>query len=176
VDGTRFEVFPLHDVSRAGPRPKRCAAELRRRVTQAIAGRPAAFRRVARRLLRNEIAEYWLPRRREGLLVFASGGGPGLDLATFRRRGAMRLDGAGTGRLATFYGVVPDGVARIDFTFRRFEPTGYWSKHHPVTYRSTGSVSGNVVSYTAPTSLRDGIYGTEVWRASDGSVIRVVRG
>lgn len=176
-DGTQIKVFPMHDVSRASPRPKRCVAELRRRVKRAIADRPRAFKRIARRLLRGEIASDWAPQQREGLFVFTGGFGVAIDLAYFRRYGVGRLGSGGAGgSIGTFYALVPDGVATIDFTFRRFEPTGYWSKHHPVTYRSTGTVADNVLTYTGPTELRDGILNDQVWRASDGHVIRVIRG
>jgi hypothetical protein len=174
-DGTDIQIFAMHDVSLATPRPKHCVVELRERVKRAIADRPRAFKRIARRLLRGTIATDWAPRQREGLFVFSGGFGVQVSLATFRRYGIGRLGGAGGGSVATFYALMPDGVATIDFTFRRFEPTGYWSKHHPVTYRSTGTVAGNVLTYTGPTTLRDGIVSDQIWRASDGHVIRVIR-
>jgi hypothetical protein len=176
-DGTSLNVFPLHDISRASPRPARCVAELRRRVKRAVADRPRAFKRVAQRLLRGEIGEYWAPRQREGFFLFTGGGGGGISLTVFRQGGAFRVGGVGgNGGLGTYYALVPDGIATIDFTFRRFEPTGYWSKHHPVTYRTTGAVTDNVVTFQAPASLRDGLANDQVLRAADGHVIRVIRG
>lgn len=176
-DGTSLNVFPLHDVSFASPRPARCVAELRRRVKHAIADRPRAFKRIAGRLLRGRISSDWAPRRREGLLLFTGGGGGPIDLASFRHGGALRVGGVGgNGGIGTYYALVPDGIASIDFTFRRFEPTGYWSKHHPVTYRTTGAVTDNVVTFQAPASLRDGLVNDQILRAADGHVIRVIRG
>ncbi len=176
-DGTSLNVFPLHDVSLASPRPAHCVAELRRRVRHAIADRPRAFKRIARRLLRGEIGASWAPRQREGLLLFTGGGGAPIDLASFRHDGAVRVGGVGgNGGLGTYYALVPDGIASIEFTFRRFEPTGYWSKHHPVTFRATGAVTDNVVTFQAPASLRDGLMNDQVLRAADGHVIRVIHG
>jgi hypothetical protein len=176
-DGTSFQIFPLHDVSTASPRPARCVAELRRRVKRAIADRPRAFKRIAERLLRGEISEQWAPRQREGLFVLTGGGGAGVELKRFLHGGALVLGAGGTGgAFTTHYGLVPDGVATIEFTFRRFEPTGYWSKHHPVTYRTTSAVTGNVVAFQAPSSLRDGLVSDQVLRAADGRVIRVISG
>jgi hypothetical protein len=176
-DGTGLNVFPLHDVSFASPRPARCVAELRRRVKHAIADRPRGFKRIARRLLHGEISAYWAPRQREGLLLFTGSGGGPIDLASFRHGGALRVGGVGgNGGRGTSFALVPDGIASVDFTFRRFEPTGYWSKHHPVTYRTTGAVTDNVVTFQAPASLRDGLMSDQVLRAADGHVIRVIRG
>jgi hypothetical protein len=173
-DGASFTVFPLHDISRASRRPTRCVTELRRRVEHAIADRPRAFKRIARRLLRDRIANYWAPQQREGLLLATPSGGATVTLALFRQRGLFLFRwGTGGGTLG---GLVPDGVATIDFTFRRFEPTGYWSKHHPVTLRTTGTVANNVVGVTAPNTLRDGVLNDQVWRGADGHVIRVIRG
>jgi hypothetical protein len=175
-DGTSLNVFPVHDVSRASPRPARCVAELRERVKQAIADRPRAFKKIARRLLRLEISEYWAPRQREGFFFLTSVGGVEVSLATFREGGALRISGlGGNGGVGTYYALVPDGIASIDFTFRRFWPTGHWSKHHPVTYRSSGKVTNNVVAFQAPASLRDGQAVDQVLRAADGHVIGVIR-
>src|SRR3954463_5910201 len=63
-DGTTFQVFPAHDVSYSGPRPKRCVDELRSRVRRAIADRPRGFKRVAKGVLRREIGLNWSPRQR----------------------------------------------------------------------------------------------------------------
>jgi hypothetical protein len=173
ADGSTIEVFALHDTRIGKPRPRRCVAELRSRVRHAIADRPAAFKRVARRLLRDRIAALWLPRQREGLVVVA-GGGHVTTLEYFRQHGALGVS-TGTGG-GNFSGLVPDGVATIDITFRRFEPKGYWSKHHPVTMRTTATVKDNAVSVAAPNTLRDAILNDQVWRAADGHVIRVIRG
>jgi hypothetical protein len=173
-DGTSATLFPLHDISRTSPRPKHCVSELRRRVQHAITDRPRAFKRIARRLLRDRIAQYWAPRQREGLLLATPTGGATITLALFRQHGLF-LFTTGTGG-SSLRGLVPDGVATIDFTFRRFEPTGYWSKHHPVTLRTTAAVRENAVSLTTQLSLRDGLTNDQVWRAADGRVIRVISG
>jgi hypothetical protein len=174
ADGSSVRVFPLRDASIGKPRPRRCVAELRSRVKQAIADRPAAFKRVARRLLRDRIADIWLPRQREGLLVIGGGRGEITTLTYFRQRGALGVS-TGTGG-GNFSGLVPDGVATIDITFRRFETKGYWSKHHPVTLRTTATVKDNAVSVAAPNTLRDAVLNDQVWRAADGRVIRVISG
>jgi hypothetical protein len=170
ADGTTFQVFPMHDVSRAQPRPKRCVSELRRRIHRTIADRPRGFRQVARRELQREISNYWAPRQREGMLVFVGHtAGTMVDLALFQSSGVLFTGGG-------VYGLVPDGVATIDFTFRRLEPTGYWSKHHPVTYRATVAVQDNVISFNPMLALRDSWVARQIWRAADGHVIRVISG
>jgi hypothetical protein len=174
-DGTSFDVFAMPNVSSSRPRPKRCVSELRRRVHRAVADRSRAFRRVVSDRLRAEISINWSARRREGLLVLVDSGGTMVDLSGFQTHGVFIWRGGETPG-ARFYALVPDGVATIDFTFRRFEPTGYWSKHHPVTYRTTVAVKDNVLSFAAPLTLRDSAMSAQVWRAADGHVIRVISG
>jgi hypothetical protein len=170
ADGTTVQVFPMHDVSPSQPRPKRCVSELRRRVHLALADRPRGFRQVAKRQLHSEISRYWAPRQREGMFVIVGHSfGTIVDLAVFRSSGVL-FGGGGV------FDLVPDGVATIDFTFRRLEPTGYWSKHHPVTHRATVAVQDNVVSFNPMLSLRDSWAARQVWRGADGHVIRVISG
>jgi hypothetical protein len=175
-DGTAFTLVPVRDANRFKPRPARCLSALRRRFGRAIADRPDAFRREARHQLRREITVDWPSHPREGVLVFVEGSGTGTTLARLRQRGVLLLRAGFTTPDAAVYAVVPDGVATIDFTFRRFEPTGYWSKHHPITYEITVAVQDNVVAFHAPRTLRDVALSSQVWRASDGHVIRVTSG
>lgn len=163
-DGTSFQVFPLHDVSRSSPRPKRCVARLRLRVRRAAADRSPAFKREVKRSLRRTISNEWAPRRREGMIVIANRTiGVSLDLAFFRRHGAFILRGGFSGPEAMVQGVVPDGVASIDFTFGEV--------HHV-----SAAVSDNTVALTTPLTLSQTMPARQVWRAADGHVIRVVSG
>jgi hypothetical protein len=175
ADATPFDVFAMPNVSSSRPRPKRCVSELRQRVHRTVADRSRAFRRVVSDRLRAEIGRNWSARPREGLLVLVDSGGTMVDRSTFQTHGVF-TSRAGETPGARFYALVPDGVATIDFTFRRFEPTGYRSKHHPVTYRTTVAVTDNVVSFQAPLTLRDTAMPAQVWRGADGHVIRVIRG
>jgi hypothetical protein len=176
ADGTPFEIFAVKDVKFARARPGRCVAELRRRVRHAVAHRSRAFRRVVKAQLHREIAFVWAPHPTEGIYVFADGQLTVGPLAGLQHRGISWLTASMTVPDARFYEVVPDGVATVDFTFRRLEPTGYWSKHHPITNRTAATVHDNVVSLHLPLTLRDLALDDQVWRDSEGKVIRVISG
>jgi hypothetical protein len=173
-DGTAFTLVPVRDVNHLKPRPARCLSALRHRFGHALADRPDAFRREARHQLRREIAVDWPSHPREGVLVFVEGTGTGTTLARLRQRGVLLLQAGFAAPDTAVYALVPDGVATIDFTFRRLEPTGYWSK--PITYRTTVPVQDNVVAFHVPRALRDVASSSQVWRAADGHVIRVTSG
>jgi hypothetical protein len=175
ADGTAFTLIPFGNTILFKSRPEHCVAELRTRFERAIADRRAAFRRYALRYLRRQIRSAWIaPPAREGLGLFTPGGGSFTALADFLRNG-FRSGGYG-GRDATIHLLVPDGVASVDLVFRRFEPTGYWSTHHPVVMRTTASVQDNLASGPAPAELRDSTLVDQVWRAADGTVINTVGG
>lgn len=176
ADGTAFTIVPLKNVVHFAPRPKHCASELRRRLGRAIAGRPRAFRLEAREQLRREIARNWIARPREGFHFLLAGSGVTADLAALRKRGIYTGWGGLEGSQTTFYGLLPDGVASIDYTFRRADLPGSPSNGHPVTHRTSVAVQDNVVSFQVPVGLQDAWMARQVWRGSDGRVIRVVPG
>jgi hypothetical protein len=176
ADGTAFTIVPLKNVVPFAPRPKHCVSDLRRRFGRAIAGRRAAFQRVARELLQREIAQIWLARPREGFHFLFGGGGVTHDLAGLRKRGIYSGQGGPEASQTTFYGLLPDGVASIDYTFRRADLPGSPSDGHPVTHRTTVAVRDNVVAFQVPVGLQDAWMSRQVWRGSDGRVIRVVPG
>ncbi len=174
--GTAFTIVPTPNLNHFLSRPRHCAAELGQRVRRAIADASAAFRREAKRQLRNVIRSAWIASPREGVWLFAGGSGTATDLAGLQHRGAFTWTGGFKVADTAIYGLLPDGVASVEFTFRRFEPTGYWSKHHPVTLRYGTPVNDNLVAFHVPLTLRDASIWRQVWHASDGHVLRVVRG
>jgi hypothetical protein len=176
ADGTAFTIIPSPNVHLFRSRPRHCVSELRRSFRSAIAGKSRAFRTEARRQLRQEVRFSWIAPPREGVVLFVDNGGAPADLVSLRRRGAFTFRAGFDVADATFYGLLPDGVASIDFTFRRAEPTGYWSKHHPITLRWTAPVHDNVVAFHVPLTLPNAWMSRQVWRAADGSVIRVAPG
>jgi hypothetical protein len=176
ADGTAFTLVPVKNVVPVAPRPQHCISELRRRFHAAIAGRRGAFQRAARKELRREIATNWVARPREGIHFMFAGGGALVDLAMLRKRGVYTGIGGFEASQTTFYGLLPDGVASIDYTFRQADLPGFPSKGHPVTHRTTVAVQDNVVAFRVPLALPDAWMSRQVWRGSDGHVIRVVPG
>jgi hypothetical protein len=176
ADGTAFTILPVKNVASFAPRPKHCIAELHQRFGQAIASRPRAFQRLAREQLRREIVTSWVARPREGFHFLFAGSGGSDDLAALRKRGIYTGLGGPEASQTTFYGLLPDGVASIDYTFRRPGLPGSPSNGHPVTHRTTVAVRDNVVAFQVPLGLSDAWMARQVWRGSDGRVIRVVPG
>jgi hypothetical protein len=73
-------------------------------------------------------------------------------------------------------GLVPDGVATIDFSFakgRSLQPGG--PTYHRV-YRRTVAVVDNIFALTVPRRAMDAFASRQVWRAADGAVVNVVGG
>jgi hypothetical protein len=165
ADDTALTIAPIPNFNLFEARPQRCVSQLRARFREAISGRPAAFRRVARHELRSEVRFAWAPVSREGITVFYPGGGFRGDLATLRRRGVYGATGSLEAPGTTSLGVVPDGVASIDFVFRR---------SGRVLHRATVAVRENAVSLHVQLGLSAWM-AEQVWRAADGSVIRTVR-
>jgi hypothetical protein len=174
--GTAFTIVPTPNVNLFLPRPSHCAAELGRRVRRAIADANAAFRRDAKRQLRTVIRSRWIAPPREGVWLLTGSSWAPTDLAKLQHRGAFAWTGGSNVADTAIYGLLPDGVASVEFTFRRFEPTGHWANHHPVTLRYGTPVNDNLVYFHVPLTLRDAWIARQVWHASDGRVIRVVPG
>jgi hypothetical protein len=166
ADGAALTIVPIPNFNLFEARPQRCVSQLRARFRDAISERPAAFRRVARHQLRSEVRFAWVPVSREGITVFYPGGGFRGSLATLRQRGVYGTQGSLDAPGTTYSGVVPDGVATIDFVFRR---------SGRVLHRATVAVRENAVSLHVPLGLNAWM-AKQVWRAADGSVIRTVRG
>jgi hypothetical protein len=74
-------------------------------------------------------------------------------------------------------GLIPDGVAKIDFTFARGQgvertPRRHFYRH---IYRRSVAVVHNVVALSVPRAPEDVFWSRQVWRDADGSVVNVVK-
>lgn len=103
-------------------------------------------------------------------------------MAFLRKQGSVISIGGGKARRTRIIGVVPDGVATIDFAFakgRSIEtyPPGVRApeRTYATVYRKTVKVVSNVYALRVPRRPMDASYHREVWRAADGSVISVVK-
>lgn len=188
ASGRAFVIVPARNTSFYEPRPRRCIVELRRRFARLIAGRRMAFRRAARRELERIIRTEWAARDPgpvEGVTMLEhrpdggpGGGSGGGDADLIRRRGAYSTSGSGSIPLPSVVNaLIPDGVATVTVSYPRkasrgpHRPPQVYAK--PVTL--TVPVQDNVISFTVPRFPADAFPARQVWRAADGTVLRVVR-
>jgi hypothetical protein len=165
-------------------RPGRCFALERVALDHRLRGKPAQAQRFARRLLhrehRSELAGAKEPPR-PGLFVFVTRerggfGGGGGEVAQIRKHGMFSATTV-HGHQTLTVGLIPDGVARIDFTFARGHgieqsPQRHFYRH---IYRRSVAVVHNVVALSVPRAPEDVFWSRQVWRAADGSVVNVVK-
>jgi hypothetical protein len=184
-DGKAVFVIPALDARPAIPkRPAVCTFRERQALAHRLRGKPAQAQRAARRALRHlHDIEYAAARRtvEPGLFLLVRGsnssfGGSGVtSLGDIRRIGTFVAGNAGRDS-ALLVGLVPDGVATIDFTFAAGRSRGPDSaRTYATTYRRTVAVVDNVVALTVPRAPEDAIVNRQVWHAADGTAINAVR-
>jgi hypothetical protein len=182
--GRSVFVIPALDARPAIPqRPAVCAVRERQALEHRLRGKPAQARRAARRQLRHlhEIERKAARRTVEaGLFLLVRGpqsafGGSGVtSLPDIRRIGTFVSAAAGSGS-ALLVGLVPDGVAAIDFTFAPGHSRAPGSNRtYPAAYQGTGAVADNVVALTVPRAPEDAIVNRQLWRAADGTAVNTV--
>lgn len=170
ASGRRFVILAARDANPFRARPGRCLAKVRERFVALIADRTPRFRRAGRRLLGRTIRQEIRAGRRgprEGAFMFdyrngglGSGGG-GASAADLQRYGGGSIRGGSKG--ITFSGLVPDGVATIDFVL----PQGKG--------RRTVTVRDNVYVFRVASLEFTRIPPfprRTIWRDADGKVIR----
>jgi hypothetical protein len=184
-DGSSVFVVPALDaLPTFGPRPARCDVNERLALEHRLRGKPAQAQRAARRLLRTlQHSQRELAKRgpTPGIFVEAigphgGGGGGGQDVAAIRKYGSYTASSV-RGRGSRLVGLVPDGVATIDFTFARGHALGPEDEDRVYRriYRRTVAVVSNVVVLTVPRAPLDALYNRQVWRAADGSVVNTIK-
>ncbi len=184
ADGREYYIVPAGNARALPVESRACLAAFHRHLLRLLRGKPA---RVRRRVL-HFYAERARNDRRlagrgpvEGVFMFArgphglGGGGGGVDAAYLETHGMFGSSGT-RGRSSVVSGLVPDGVATVTSTFQRAYSRGPAHRHR--VYRSvirrTDPVRDNAVSFIVRRSVEDAFARRVVWRASDGSVVRVV--
>lgn len=186
VDGRQFYVIVAQDRLRPRPIPQSCVALAHAELERLLVHRGPAVRSVALRIERQVDREehprggfkpaeaiYLFDRQPDGR---AGSGGGGVDLGYFLRHGLF--GSSGSANRSSVSGLVPDGVASVDFTFARKLSRGPHRdpKVYPSALALTVRVQDNVVSFAVDRPAPDAFPTRMVWRRADGSVLRVVRG
>lgn len=185
ADGSEHYLVIAQGRSQQAPTSRVCVQLQQRLLLRSLKGKPARLRRLAlrtnARLQRAEQQRAGRLPSRELILAFArdgSSGGGTSDLASFREHGLFGSTQSSDGDSSTVTGFVPDGVATIEVTFA--QRVHYGPQRPANDYGSeihlTVPVQDNVTSFQVARPSPDAFPTTMVWRAADGSVVRVVRG
>jgi hypothetical protein len=183
--GLAVYVIPALDARPAIPkRPAVCVVRERQALAHRLRGKPAKAQRAARRQLTHlhEIERAAARRTVEpGLFLLVRGphtgfGGSGVtSLSDIRRIGTFVASNSGRDS-ALLVGLVPDGVASIDFTFAAGHSRGPDSaRRYPTAYQHTAAVVDNVVALVVPRAPEDAIVNRQIWHAADGTAVNTVR-
>jgi type II secretory pathway pseudopilin PulG len=182
VDGHQFFVVVAQDRMRFPPPPRHCIALENEELDRLLRDRDATVQRVAHRLkarldrtehpkggFKPNEAIFLFDRTADGRL---GGGGGGVDLRRFLRHGLF--GSSGTGTRSTVSGLLPDGVASVEFTFDRSVSRGPHRepKRYPKAIALTVPVQDNVVAFDVDRPAPDAFPTRMVWRRADGSVLR----
>ncbi len=182
VDGHQFFVVAAQDRLRPPELPRRCITLENKELDRLLTDRTTAVRRLAHRMkARLDREEH--PRGgfkpTEAIFLFdrtpdggiGSGGG-GVDLRFLRRHGLF--GSSGTSGRSSVSGLVPDGVASVDFTFSRSVSRGRHRdpKVYPTVISLTVQVHDNVVAFDVDRPAYDALPTQMVWHRADGSILR----
>ena len=178
VNGREHVIVPA-EKRRRDPWPARCLAQLRRRFRASLAGGSVRFRRFAlrklERIIRTEITTDEEPPR-DGVFLFERRadrfhGGGGVTAAFIRRYGMLGSHQEGR-KPSVVSGLIPDGVTTVTFTYPRIDPPRRFRRALTLTVPVQDNLVSFAVGRPAEVAFRPA---TMVWRAADGSVVRVVR-
>lgn len=188
--GREVFVYAARDSDFTRPRPERCRVAVRRRLERLLRDRPAAVRRLARRIahgIQRVERRQNAARPREGVFLFerlpgdgglGSGSG-GSNARTIRRSGMFQSSSEGRrDRRARVDGLLPDGVATVTATYGRRGVPGFRGKRrrYAQAIKRTVPVQDNVISFEVPRSSEDALFPVRwVWRSADGRIVRVTR-
>lgn len=186
VDGHQFFVVAAQDRMRLPALPQRCVALENEELDRLLTDRAPAVQRLAHRM-KTRLDRQEHPRGGfkpiEAIFLFdrttdghIGGGGGGIDVRTFTRHGLF--GSSGTRGRSTVSGLLPDGVASVDFTFSRSVSRGRHrdAKVYPKAISLTVRVQDNVVAFDVDRPAYDAFPTQMVWHRADGSVLRRIGG
>jgi hypothetical protein len=176
VGGAAFYVIPARDTRAFPPEPAACLHAIHVRLLELLTGKPRGVRVRAHRIFHRLVrANHELARRRpyEGVLVLErradggiGGGGGGVNAQFIREQGEFATSGTRS-RQAIVNGLIPDGVATVTSFFAA-------GAGQPAIER-TDTVQDNMISFVVDRDAAVAFPSKQVWRAADGSIVRLVR-
>jgi len=194
ADGTELYLVAAQDRRRVEPASAACLRWRHRRLLRLLAPesrriRTLALRAEARERRAERPRRAVEPRERVFLYERTNGnnlglGGISADLGELERRGLLTTAAFATDPRqlydpdrARVLGVLPDGVATAEVTYPRRADRGRFApaQVYESALRLTVPVQDNVISYQVARQPEDALPPKMVWRAADGSVVRVVR-
>jgi hypothetical protein len=182
ADGSEHYLVIAESRNLPAPLSRACLRTRHRLLVELLDGAGPRLRRLTlrdeARLNRQEHPAGGFPRAEAIYHFSGGGGGGGVDLDWFRRHGLLGSSQRGSDDRSTVSGFVPDGVATIEAIYPERASRG---PHRPaIVYgeeiRLTLPVQDNVVSFEVDRPAEDAMSPRMIWRAADGSVVRVVRG
>jgi hypothetical protein len=187
ASGRQYLIVAAQNTNLFKPRPPECVEAFRDRFERELEGRRAAFKRHARKALRQVIRDEWTGganagQPHEGLFMFDFVNGDpggwvgGTDVAFVRDRGLLSSQSRGS--ITILSALLPDGVTTVELTFPRTASRGPHrpAKRYRHTVRVTAPVTDNVISLRVPRPALDAFPARMVWKGPDGQTVRVVRG
>jgi hypothetical protein len=186
ADGSEFYLVLAQDRKHMQPLSRACLRIRHSALVRSLDGADTRLRsltlREERRLNRQEQPAAGFPSR-EAIFLFTrakngsiGGGGGGVDLAWFLRHGLFGSAQHLPEDRSTVTGLLPDGVATVEATFAQRASRG---RHRPAEVYSSelnvkAPVQDNVASFEVARPAEDAFPSKMIWRAADGSVVRVI--
>jgi hypothetical protein len=184
ADGTSYFVFAARNVG-LPVQTDACLHQIHVRLLGLVKGKPKRVRHRALRLFDQRVRldhKYAKRAPREGVFLFdrradgsIGGGGGGTGATVIQQRGMFGSSGA-PGAMSHVSGLIPDGVATVTSSFPQTVSRGAGNppKVYPAPIERTDPVQDNVISFSVQRDPEDAFASKMVWRAADGSVVRVV--
>jgi len=184
ADGRSYGIVPVRTAP-PPPEPHACLHAVHKRLLRLLKGKSRGVRRRALAFfngfvdLQHQLANFPAT---DGVFVFhyekgrVGAGGGGGDVDVIRQRGEWGFAGTRSGGTIVD-GLVPDPVASVTTYYsRKAHRRGRPPKVYPKAIKRTDPVSDNMVSFRVQRDVQDAVRPVKmIWRAADGSIVRVVR-
>ena len=186
ADGREYQIIPAQNARAFPAESHACLHRLHTHLRRLSKGKPERVRRRALHFYNQRVQNNRRLARgiaREGVFVFShntegiGGGGGGVGVKFIREHGMFVSSGTRDGT-AIVDGLIPDGVATVISYFARKAPRapGRRPKDYGKPIVRTDRVQDNMVSFEVARDAEDAFAVKMIWRAVDGSIVRVVHG
>jgi hypothetical protein len=185
ADGTSYFVFAARNFGQPVDTDA-CLHQIHLHLLALLKGKSKRVRHRARRLFENRVrvthayahrtpheAVFLFDRRADGG-IGSGGGGGGAQI--IQQSGEFGTSGPPDG-VSHVVGLIPDGVATVTSSFPQTVSRGKGNppKVYPAPIERTDPVQDNVISFSVARDPEDAFPSKMVWRAADGSIVKVVQ-